>query len=382
MPPSPVTRGPTDMFDRLIDHHCHGVSPADLDRAAFEALMSEAHEPGSPLFVSQFEKPLGLAIRRWCAPVLGLDAFAEPGDYAARRRALGPDEANRKLLSAAGVSAMLIDTGHRSGDILDCTGMEEAAGVPCPEVVRIEAVMEAHADAGGRVSDYPDALAARMTAAVALKSIVAYRAGFDIDPARPADPVLQAAWDAWIARRDGPVRQRLEDPVLLRFALRTALDLARAEALPLQLHVGFGDRDIAMHRCDPTVFAPFIAEAEACGVPVTLLHCYPFEREAAWLAEVYSNVFLDVGAVLNFTGPSAIRVLSDAMEMAPFTKLLYSSDAFGLAELHHLGRVQFERALETVLGRWIAEGSATLRDAERIARLIASENAERIYRRL
>ncbi|MEM9659674.1 MAG: hypothetical protein AAF961_15040, partial [Planctomycetota bacterium] len=41
---------------------------------------------------------------------------------------------------------------------------------------------------------------------------------------------------------------RLEDPVLLRFALWCALDLAAPAALPLQLHVGFGDRDIFMQR--------------------------------------------------------------------------------------------------------------------------------------
>ncbi|MEM9048478.1 MAG: amidohydrolase family protein [Pseudomonadota bacterium] len=369
------------MFERLIDHHCHGVSPANLDPPGFSALMSEAHKPHSAFFGSQFDKPLGLAIRRWCAPVLGLEAFASPQDYVARRQALGAEEANRRLLRAAGVTAMLIDTGHRAGDILDCAGMAAASGVPCPEVVRIEAVMEAHADAGGPVDSYPDRLAERAEKAVGLKSIVAYRAAFDLDPARPGSAEVRSAWSRWLEKRATTGPRRLEDPVLLRFALWCALDLAAPAALPLQLHVGFGDRDIFMQRCDPTIFTPFIAEAEEAGVPITLLHCYPFEREAGWLAEVYSNVFLDVGAVLNFTGPSAIRVLSDAMEMAPFSKLLYSSDAFGLAELHHLGRLQFETALRTILDRWVAGGSATRADADHIAGLIAFGNAERIYRR-
>lgn len=367
------------MFERLIDHHCHGVSPANLDRAGLEALMSESHRPASPFFGSQFDKPLGLAIRRHCAPLLGLEPMAAPADYAAQRQALGAEEVNRRLLCAAGVSEMLIDTGHRSDDILDCTGMAALSGVPCPEVVRIEAVFESVADADDPLAEFAEVLHGRAADAVGLKSIVAYRAGFSIDQARPSQSDTVAALDRWRINRAGDGPKRLEDPVLLMHALWIGLDLAAERKLPIQLHVGFGDRDIAMPDCDPTHFTPFIAAAEERAVPVTLLHCYPFEREAAWLAEVYSNVFFDVGAVLNYTGPSAVRVLYDAMEMGMFSKQLFSSDAFGLAELHHLGRVQFEAALNRVLSSWIADSACSLRDADRIAEMIAWQNAARIY---
>ena len=65
MPADPVDLGP------LVDHHCHGLVLDDLDRASFEALMNEAAAP-SPLGTTFFDSMLGLAIRRWCAPVLGL----------------------------------------------------------------------------------------------------------------------------------------------------------------------------------------------------------------------------------------------------------------------------------------------------------------------
>lgn len=51
---------------KLIDHHCHGVVSRELDRAGFETLMSEGHRPVPGC--SQFDKPLGLMIQRWCAP--------------------------------------------------------------------------------------------------------------------------------------------------------------------------------------------------------------------------------------------------------------------------------------------------------------------------
>ncbi|MEV4258043.1 amidohydrolase, partial [Spirillospora sp. NPDC049652] len=60
-----------DDIPPLIDHHCHGVVRRDLDRAGFEALMTEADGPG-PLGGTLFDSRVGLAVRRWCAPVLDL----------------------------------------------------------------------------------------------------------------------------------------------------------------------------------------------------------------------------------------------------------------------------------------------------------------------
>ena len=56
----------------LIDHHCHGVSPAELDFGGFQALFSESYRPAPP-GTTEFQKPLGLAIRRFCAPMLDLE---------------------------------------------------------------------------------------------------------------------------------------------------------------------------------------------------------------------------------------------------------------------------------------------------------------------
>jgi predicted TIM-barrel fold metal-dependent hydrolase len=134
-----------------------------------------------------------------------------------------------------------------------------------------------------------------------------------------------------------------------------------------------------MPKCDPTVFIPFVLQAEAKDVPLTLLHCYPFIQESTWMAEVFSNVYYDVGFTLNFTGPMARRIMEEALTMGPFFKHLYSSDAFGLAELYHMGRIQFQRTLTAVLSDWIAAGDCTLKEADRIAAMVAYENIERIY---
>jgi hypothetical protein len=118
---------------------------------------------------------------------------------------------------------------------------------------------------------------------------------------------------------------------------------------------------------------------EAWSVPVTLLHNYPFLREAAWLSEIFQNVYYDAGVILNFTGASCFRVMREALELGPFTKQLFSTDAFGLAELHYLGAVQFRRAMQDTLDAWIAAGDCSAHDADEIYAAVGRENAARIY---
>ena len=73
-------------------------------------------------------------------------------------------------------------------------------------------------------------------------------------------------------------------------------------------------------------------------------------------------------------------MLAEALELTPFGKMLYSSDAFGLPELHYLGAIGFRRDLARVTGEFVADGAWTAADADRVAGLIGSGNANRVYR--
>jgi predicted TIM-barrel fold metal-dependent hydrolase len=365
----------------LVDHHCHGVATNELDRVAIEALMSESYQPAAP-GTNHFQKPLGLAIRRHCAPLLDLPPLCPADDYLARRMSLGSREVNRRFLSASNVKMHLLDTGHRSSEISDPQAFGALSGHPVREILRIEATAERVAASGCSAEAFPHALADALYAssadAVGFKSIVAYRTTFKIDQTMPGRADVVAAAATWLQQSSGR-RPRLTDPTIVRHGLWTAADICRQRRLPLQLHVGFGDPDVYMHACDPTHFTDFLKSMETWRVPVTLLHNYPFVREAGWLAEIFQNVYYDVGAILNFTGPSCSRVMREALELGPFSKQLFSSDAFGLAELHYLGVVQFRRALCETLDAWIGAGDCSARDAEQIFQAIASDNAARIY---
>jgi predicted TIM-barrel fold metal-dependent hydrolase len=363
----------------MVDHHCHGVVDSALDRAGFEALATEADRPAPP-GCTGFDSQVGFAIRRWCAPALGLEPHASPEDYLARRAGLGPAEVNRRLLGAAGVGMYLVDTGYSADRILDPATLAESAGAAAREVVRLEAVAEQVAANGvtaeGFATAYVDALTDAAAGAVGVKSIMAYRYGLDFDPERPAAGAVRDAAGRWLRAVEAGEPPRLADPVLLRHVLWAGVDLG----LPIQFHVGFGDPDLNLDRCDPLKMTGFIRATVDRGVDLMLLHCYPYHRQAGYLAQVFPHVYLDVGLAVNYVGARAAAVVAESLELAPFHKTLYSSDAYGLPELHFLGALLFRRAVDEVLGGWVDAGLWSASDARRVAAMIGAGNAGRVYR--
>ena len=105
-----------------------------------------------------------------------------------------------------------------------------------------------------------------------------------------------------------------------------------------------------------------------------LLHCYPYVREAGWLAHVYGNVWFDLSLTIPHVSYPA-QALRDALELAPVSKLLYASDAARTPELYWLAARWWRRALAEVLPELLPE-----QEAEEAARLILRENARRLYR--
>jgi hypothetical protein len=187
--------------------------------------------------------------------------------------------------------------------------------------------------------------------------------------------VLQAA-DEWFFTAEKTGTFRVTDPVLLRFGLWSGI----WTGLPIQLHTGFGDGDVELFRADPSWLTPLFHATRTLGVDFMLLHCYPFIREAGILAQVFPHVYLDVGLVSHYLGPSAGRAIRQAMEIAPFSKILYSSDAYGLGEHYAVSAANWRTAVASLMDEWVASGWATANDADNIASMLASENARRVYK--
>ncbi len=56
-------------------------------------------------------------------------------------------------------------------------------------------------------------------------------------------------------------------------------------------------------------------------------------------------MYVDAGLATHNLGHRAPALIAELLELAPFGKVLYSSDAFGLAELYHLGALLFRHGL-------------------------------------
>ncbi|MFG1695213.1 amidohydrolase family protein [Nonomuraea sp. NPDC049309] len=369
--PAGLARALEDLL--LVDHHVHGATSHDLSRTAFEDLLGESDRP-VPDWMTRFDSQLGFAVLRHCAPVLGLEPFCPPEEYLARRARIGANEVNRLLLGACGVGHFLVETGYRAEELLGPSGMAQASGAPADEIVRLEAVAEQLAATGCAAAEFgprfAEALWERTRSARGLKTVAAYRCGLDFDPARPAEAEVAQAAGRWFEEGG-----RLRDPVLVRHLIWTGID----RGLPLQFHIGYGDPDVDLKRSDPLLLRGLIELAEPTGVPLLLLHCYPFHRNAGYLAQAYPTVFFDVGLAVNHVGARGAALLAESLEVAPFAKILYSSDAWGPAELHYLGALLWRRGMARVLGEFVAEAEWSVPQAVRVATMIGAENARRVY---
>jgi predicted TIM-barrel fold metal-dependent hydrolase len=266
---------------------------------------------------------------RELAPLLGCEASEEA--VFAHRLATPRAEYASALLRATGTEWLLVDDGFPVPDRGESTQrMGELAGCRSASVLRLES----------RGADASEAVRrARADGFVALKTIAAYRGGLD----RPSPDVVAALE----ANEEG------------------------GEPLPVQVHCGFGDSDLHLWRADPSYLKPLLEHFER--TPFVLLHCYPFVREAGWLAHVYPNTFFDLSLTIPHVARPA-EMLRQALELAPVSKLMYASDAARAPELYYVAAKWWREALAEVLPELLHAD-----DAEDAARAILRENAIRVY---
>lgn len=358
----------------LIDGHAHPpLAAPPATPAEFVRFFTEAHDPVS----LDRHAPQTLFYRsalRELAAFLGCEATAAA--VVAARAADAPAAYLRRLLADAGVAAVLLDDGYPAAGALSPAAVAAAGGVRTGRLLRLERLIEdlipAHDSLAALEAALLEALTAARPGLVGLKSIIAYRTGLAIDrpDAAAAERALQEVRAAW-----GGVPGRLAVKPLLDSLLPPAAGWAAAQGLPLQLHTGLGDRDLDLRLADPLHLRPLLEGGGLAGGPVVLLHAgYPYAREAAYLASVYPNVYVDLSlAAPLLAGPGLTRVLEEVLALAPVTKLLYGSDAWGIPEWFWLAARAVRRALGEALA-WLPAD-----EARWAARRILHDNAADLY---
>jgi uncharacterized protein len=338
----------------LVDHHAHGILRGTPTLDEFRGLFSESPDPRQWPHVAT-----GLTYRR---AVRELAAFfgCESTEAAVYEHRCATDPATyaAALLRATRTELLLVDDGFPppgAGTSWDELG--ELAGCTARPVMRIERVAE---ETGDLDAVRAEVAAARGNGFVGLKTVAAYRGGLDLE-----------------ALESGPCNTLLQGRRVEGAAVAAVL-LAALEAnegtgapLPVQVHAGFGDSDLFLPRVQPGYLKPLVERFR--GTTFVLLHCYPFVREAGWMAHVYGNVYFDLSLTIPHVSRPA-EALRQALELAPVSKLLYASDAARTPELYYVAATWWREALAEVLADALPSD-----EAEEAGRAVLRENALRLY---
>src|SRR5690348_12288085 len=374
----------------VVDNHCHGFlrvqGPFDL--AAYRAHFTESADQQT----RAEHAAATLAYRRVLralAAFLGADPDDEAAILAARNARATPDGGDaliRDLLRAATIGALLIDQGYPPAQLVrPDEQVAVLAGIRVAPILRLETLMQDLIAAHDTLDAVTEALRTtladiRAAGYVGLKSIAAYRGGLAIHIWPRAD--AEAAFAA--ARREVGARGalRLSSRPLLDTLLHVAFAEAARQQVPIQFHTGYGDTDADLLLANPLHLRAILEYRPYRGMPVVLLHeSYPYTREGAYLAAVYDHVYLDLSYGIPFLGMGEMLAFTRAaLGVAPWTKLLYSSDAVGIPELHWASAHDGRRILGMALGECVSSGELTTAEAEAAGRAILRDNATRLYR--
>ena len=358
-----------------LDSHAHNLLRWEVSSTqAYAGFFSEACDDHQ----IQLHAERSLFYRRSLVD-LSLMLECDPDQVPRRRLELGEEALTRRCLLASQLEGILMDDGLTPESTHPISWHIQF--VPVGRVLRLERLAE------DLFSDAPDfstflegyRSALEDPAVVAFKSIVAYRTGLRLEPVEP-----------WVAearfkklRRSLPPGQRLRliDKPLLDYLVGVALEIAARRAKPVQFHTGFGDPDLDLLLSNPLQLRWALENPAFRGAPIVLLHAgYPYVREAGYLASVYSQVHVDLGLAVPFLSVAGMRaVVSGLLELAPTSKIMYSSDASRIPELYYLGSLWARRTLAHVLDESRSQGELSAGQAEEIGAAILLGNARRLY---
>jgi uncharacterized protein len=299
------------------------------------------------------------------------------------RGGMSADSLARRLLGEANIAVLLVDHGYRTDETWPPA--ELTARVPCRvfPLLRLETLAQELIVRHETFDDVLDAYSATVERAradgfVGLKSIIAYRTGLAVQVTSRGDALAAFGPVKERARGDGRVRlatKPLDDYLLLR-----ALEIAERQAMPMQIHTGFGDADLDLREANPLHLRPLLESGRYANVPFVLLHAsYPYVRELGYLAAIYANVYADVGLAIPHLAAEIPTMLRQLLGLAPSTKVVYSSDASQIPELFWLAARWGRRGLGTVLDELITLGALDRGEALAVARRVLGANAAGIY---
>lgn len=364
----------------IYDHHAHALFREEVWRATpFETYFTEAYDP---VILEKFV-PDNVFYRRSLRELAGFYG-CEPSRNAILEARSGRDyaELSRRMFADALIEQLLLDDGIWPESLMSVEACGHFVHLPARRVLRLETELALMVERYETISKLFNAFEAHLrslaSGLAAFKSIVAYRTGLALEHHTPVE--LQRAYHDLLQGLEPGKPPRITSKVILDEMLWLALRVAQDVDLPVQFHTGYGDPDLDMRLANPLHLRAIFEARELAGLRVAMLHCYPFVREASYLASVYSGAYLDLGLTIPYLSRHGMRQSAlEAMHLAPLTKILFSTDAQRSPEIYWLAARQGRSVIAQALEQTIHDGDLTALEAEWAANRFLNANAKALY---
>lgn len=361
----------------LIDQHAHNlVKPEIFLGQPYASAFTEGHHPK----IVNYHARYTFCYRRSLRDIAALlQCQADEIEIIQQREKLGLEKLTQLCFQAANIESIFLDDGFLSKQILPLEWHQQF--LPTYRLLRLEFLAENLFKHNQSFDTFINQFRNEIdspSGVIGFKSIAAYRTGLAIESVSE-DMAAHSFYVLKDTYQDGEFR--LQDKHLIDFLLQQALEIAAKSNLPIQFHTGFGDTDLDLSLANPLHLRPILEDSRYENVPIVLLHgSYPYTREASYLASVYPQVYVDFGLAVPFLSVSGMQeTVRMLLELAPTSKVMYSSDAHCIPELYYLGGLWGKKVLARVLTDAVTDLDLTNSEAEAIAYSILHENARNLY---
>ncbi|GAV85734.1 Gln-synt_C domain-containing protein/Amidohydro_2 domain-containing protein [Cephalotus follicularis] len=366
----------------LVDGHAHNI--VDLDSTfSFIKCFTEADGDDALSFA-----PHSLSFKRSLREIAELYG-CEPTLQAIEeyRKSSGLQSISSACFKAAKISAILIDDGLKLHNKQDLPWHKSFAPV-IGRILRIESLAEEILERG--MSDgstwtldlftetFVGNLKSLANKIVGLKSIAAYRSGLKINTQvsrKDAEGGLSE-----VLRAGKPIR--ITNKSFIDYIFTCTLEVALCFDFPLQIHSGFGDKDLDLRLANPLHLRTVLEDERFLKCRIVLLHAsYPFTKEASYLASVYPQVYLDFGLAIPKLSVNGMRSsVRELLELAPIKKVMFSTDGYAFPETYYLGARKSREVVFSVLHDACIDGDLSVAEAIEAATDIFAQNAIQFYK--
>ncbi|KAJ7972323.1 Glutamate-ammonia ligase-like protein [Quillaja saponaria] len=365
----------------LVDAHAHNIVALDSN---FPFIRGFSEADGEALSYSTHSLSFKRSLRE-IAELYGSELSLHGIEQ--YRRVSGLQSISSICFEAARISAILIDDGLELDKKHDI-GWHKTLAPVVGRLLRIERLAEKILDEGmpdgssWTLDKFTETFVEKLKSVTGeifgLKSIAAYRSGLEINTNVSKKDAEEGLTELLLAGK--PVR--ITNKNLIDYVFLHSLEVALSCDLPMQIHTGFGDKDLDMRLANPLHLRSLLEDKRYSKCRLVLLHAsYPFSKEASYLASVYPQVYLDFGlAIPKLSVHGMISSVKELLELAPIKKVMFSTDGYAFPETFYLGAKKAREIVFSVLHDACIDGDLSVPEAVEAANDIFAQNAIHFYK--